>query len=552
MLLRLFQWRPKSGQQTHGNLQDIVAMLDTLGHPDLADEVTLYAQTAADTAIRVTVFGEYSVGKSTLINALIGRQLLAARLKPTTGVPTELRHGEDGVEIIYRDGRKQNASLAEAESFINLGIENRARNEVERIIITTRGGALHHGLVLIDTPGVLDEDMQTLRAQREVAAADIVLLVLRADHMLTATERRLSAGMLTKELGKPVVPVVNFLGLADAAEHGDLRAILESFTAGLITPFDRPWFEVDALPALRHRLNIEGAGAPQDDYFRLAGALSALAEDAGARVKRKTESRNRWRQSWHGRTTAINDGTMARLRSEADRLAEDRRQLAGRLEASLQRLKNNRAGEKSRAVAHINNYLSGQKRSIAGRLPVIANLKTSEQRQTAVAKAGRNLERALGEIDDNANAILASLAAETDVVLDPVSVRELSALEVPPDAAIEAAGDGAGGLGLLLLGGAALLAGGWVIAVPAAIAGWLLGKNLSGNTKELEDYRQALTEQIDAQLRKLPPILAAQFDARVDELSAAVETKINALRAVPPAHEELKLRKELASRLQRL
>lgn len=544
MLKRLFQWRHSGKQQASDHLQQIVSALDALGHPDIADEVSFYANTEADTAIRVTVFGEYSVGKSTLINALLGKQVLAASLKPTTGVPTEVRYGMDKVRIVYRDGRSQAATLAEASSLINLGVENRARDEVERIIISTTGGVLKPGLALIDTPGVLDADLQTERAKREVAAADVVMLVLRADHMLSNTERSLSLEMLTKELGKPIVPVINFLGLTDANEHGDLRAILQSFAKGLIRPFGKPWFEVDALPALRYRLGIEGAANPQDDYDRLSRELRMLAGKA-ARIKRKTQSRDRWRESWQRRAFVVNHETLSRLNCEAESLISQRRRAAENLQASLRRLGTNRAGDKSRCLAFLDQHCTGRINAIEKSLPGVHLLKTEAHRKDAFAKAGCALERALVEIDDNANLILATMAEESAVVLEPVSLRELAALEIPPDAAINGAIDGAGGVGLVLLGGLAFLAGGWIIAIPAAIIGLFLGRNFADNTKEIEEFRMKLSANLDAQLTKLRPLLASQFDARVDNLKAAIEIKLKSVRDAPLAKDELKLREDL-------
>ncbi len=552
-MLRLFQYRPRARRKTSDDIHLIAELLDRLGHIDLADEVTFYANTGDDTAIRVTVFGEYSVGKSTLINALIGRPVLAAKLKPTTGVPTEMRHGEDRVEIVFRDGRTETATLAEAAAIINLGVENRARDAVERIVISTTGGVLRPGLALIDTPGVLDEDMQTERAKREIAAADIVMLVLRADHMLSRTERALSLGLLTRELGKPLVPVVNWLGPTDPDEHDELRKILANFAGELIRPFPKPWYEVDALPALRHQLGIEGASPPADDYAALCAELNNLAADTSARVKRKAESRGRWRESWRRRALTANAEIIERLQREAETLAAERRQQAETLAGALRRLDTDRVGQQSRALNFLDQYRSGGVRALGKGLPLAANMKTDEERKAAFAKAGRALEAALAAIDDNANLILADLGREGDIVLEPVSVRELAALEIPPEAAIEAAADGAGGLGFLILGGAAfILSGAWIVAIPAAIIGWLIGRNMADNTKEIEEFRAQIAANMDTQLEKLRPLLASQFEARSNELKMALEARLRAFSAAPPVREEARLRGELAVMLQNL
>ena len=43
--------------------------------------------------IRVSVFGEFSTGKTTFLNALINEEILTVAYEPTTAVPTRIRYG---------------------------------------------------------------------------------------------------------------------------------------------------------------------------------------------------------------------------------------------------------------------------------------------------------------------------------------------------------------------------------------------------------------------------------------------------------------------------
>src|ERR1700738_4008240 len=173
-----FQWLSRSSAREGDSTAPIRTTLSELGCFQLADEVAAFSLTGADQALRVTVFGEYSVGKSTLINALLGEQVLVARTRPTTGMPAEVGEGRDAVRVGVRNGKEQRISRAQASTYSDLGSEHRARDEIDRIIISMRSPLLEKGIALIDTPGLLDSEKQTERARCEVAAADIVLLVL--------------------------------------------------------------------------------------------------------------------------------------------------------------------------------------------------------------------------------------------------------------------------------------------------------------------------------------------------------------------------------------
>ena len=375
-----------------------------LGHTPIADEIDSYRRVAADAALRITVFGEYSVGKSTLINALLGRQVLAARLRPTTGVPTELREGPERITVLFRDGRKQDISFKEVGGYSDLDLQSRANDKVDRIIVSTKNPVLEKGIALIDTPGLLDNDRQTERARVEVAGADVVMLVLRADHLLSDVEQSLALDWLTEDLCKPVVPVVNFLGQTEASGRAELRERLGSFTCHLKQPFEKPAYEIDALPALRHCLDIEGACAPNDDYDALRAELGGLTASRIRSLKR--QSRAGWRSSWVRRAKETNAGVRCKLEDENRQFAEEREEQTRAINAKIERLRGNRKDDHARCVTLVNQHKTGGRNAVINALPKAENLATEEQRSAAVDAMGQALERALRRIDERANEIL--------------------------------------------------------------------------------------------------------------------------------------------------
>ena len=57
--------------------------------------------------IRLAVFGEFSAGKTTVLNALIGEEILSVAVEPTTAVPTRVRYGREFNILIARvDGER--------------------------------------------------------------------------------------------------------------------------------------------------------------------------------------------------------------------------------------------------------------------------------------------------------------------------------------------------------------------------------------------------------------------------------------------------------------
>ncbi|MEM7578672.1 MAG: dynamin family protein [Cyanobacteria bacterium P01_A01_bin.80] len=69
----------------------------------LADVLNERSQNVlSKTAFRLAVIGEFNTGKSTLINALLGRSVLSTSFKPKTAAKTILRYGQqDGYRVTY-------------------------------------------------------------------------------------------------------------------------------------------------------------------------------------------------------------------------------------------------------------------------------------------------------------------------------------------------------------------------------------------------------------------------------------------------------------------
>jgi GTPase Era involved in 16S rRNA processing len=72
------------------------------------------------TAFRLAVVGEFNTGKSSLINALLGREVLSTSRQPRTAAKTVLRYGErDAYRVVYRDPNDPRTML-EPETTDNL------------------------------------------------------------------------------------------------------------------------------------------------------------------------------------------------------------------------------------------------------------------------------------------------------------------------------------------------------------------------------------------------------------------------------------------------
>ncbi len=99
--------------------------------------------------VMIPLVGEFSSGKSSLLNALLGQPILPTDILPTTFTINEVRFSceKDRIEIFFNDERKR-----EFEGLIDLKEINYSDANLIRIYSTSR--VIPPGIVIVDAPGL--------------------------------------------------------------------------------------------------------------------------------------------------------------------------------------------------------------------------------------------------------------------------------------------------------------------------------------------------------------------------------------------------------------
>ena len=136
--------------------------------------------------------GGFSNGKSSLINALIGEDLLPVGVLPVTSIATEVRHGTTAARIELDDGTRRPVAVTELAAWMSEANNPDNAKGVARVLVETPAPLLEPGVTLVATPGLesIFEHNDTT-AMATIRDAEGALVVLSADAPLTAAERRL-------------------------------------------------------------------------------------------------------------------------------------------------------------------------------------------------------------------------------------------------------------------------------------------------------------------------------------------------------------------------
>ena len=249
----------------------------------LTEEVTKISRNLQSQRFRVAVVGEFSKGKSTLLNALLGEEIQPVRDIPCSGTVTILKYGSQRRVICrYKDGREEEipptqyqekASISE-DAALGSCEDEIINSEIKEIVFEHPELELcRNGVEIIDSPGLNEQAERTAVTQQVLKTADAVIFLTHAQNALTEKERELLL-YLKKELNyangqgaSNIFIVVNFFDLLRREEsRTQVRKRVEKIVNGenpIIAGENRSHF-ISAQSALDAIL----AGNENDDYLK--------------------------------------------------------------------------------------------------------------------------------------------------------------------------------------------------------------------------------------------------------------------------------------------
>ena len=315
--------------------------------------------------LRVLVVGEAKRGKSTLVNALLGRDVLPSGVTPLTAVTTTVRYGDDErAEVRFLDGHDEKHPLAVLSDLVTERGNPGNRRRIAGVTVYVAAPVLADGVELVDTPGtgsVFEWDTQA--AHEALRSMDAAVFVLTADPPVSASERDLLEQVARLSVRTFVVlnkaDHLDEPGLAEALEFTrrvlgeaghpgpvypmSARAVLGGADAGFAA------FKADftAYLSARGKSDLQASAIAQ--ARRIAGSLldevavtrrvaGMRAGDAADRVRRFGERLAE--VTVHGRdaVTVVNAESGRLLFALNDAAEEDRRRLAREIGRQLDEL----------------------------------------------------------------------------------------------------------------------------------------------------------------------------------------------------------------------
>lgn len=224
----------------------------------------------------VAITGQFSRGKSTLMNALLCGAYLPTGSLPTTAVVTTVRYGSRARAFIRRRGSSLPVETLPGEiaRFVSQASTERAELQVASVEVEVPAELLRLGFEFADTRGIGSAiTANTATTARFLSEADAVIFVTGFDSPLTEAE----TGFLSDALrpGRPLFLVVNKADLVTPGEAVQVTKFVRDWVREH-SPETRPLiYGLSALEAVWAAAEGDGEGM---DHSGVPAFRSALAE----------------------------------------------------------------------------------------------------------------------------------------------------------------------------------------------------------------------------------------------------------------------------------
>jgi predicted GTPase len=185
------------------------------------------------------ILGDFNRGKSTILNVLLGKELLPMGVTPTTSIPTHILYGtQEAVKIYKKDGSCETMKIQDYHdkytlnfNYVKNFIKNIAKtvdnwlNTLDKAEIFIPIELLSRGVKFIDTAGLNSSDAEDKKTLSYIPSCDAVLFVLSGREQLTSREQYYINSHVKDKVGS----VFFLINHSDNVSVSDRKEIYEAF-----------------------------------------------------------------------------------------------------------------------------------------------------------------------------------------------------------------------------------------------------------------------------------------------------------------------------------
>lgn len=175
------------------DLQKLKEYTQKLNLDNSSSLIDLLLKRISSRSFTVAIVGEFNRGKSTFINALLGKDILPSGIKPTTATLNRITYGiKPFVKIKFKDGQEKELNIESLKQYVtksNSQLAEEATN-VEEAIVYYPLHYCQNNVDIIDTPGLNDEANMDKITYSVLPEVDVAIMTIMAESPLSISEKK--------------------------------------------------------------------------------------------------------------------------------------------------------------------------------------------------------------------------------------------------------------------------------------------------------------------------------------------------------------------------
>ncbi len=175
----------------------------------------------------VGIMGEFRRGKSTVINALLGQEIVPADIVPCSATLNYVKWNVNkGAEIYFKDGTVQSVDVEDLAKYVT-----KITKESEKVSATVEKAVVYYpcqfcqnGVQIIDTPGLNDDERMSDISEKVIPTLDAIIMVIVPDSPFSQSEAEFVRNkVMASDLGR-IIFIVNKIDTIDEDDRDRLLA----------------------------------------------------------------------------------------------------------------------------------------------------------------------------------------------------------------------------------------------------------------------------------------------------------------------------------------
>lgn len=177
--------------QVNTGLVELEKICNQLGMEGNRQELVNSRKKLAEHKFSVGILGEFKRGKSTVINSLLGKEIMPADILPCSATMNRVTYDmKPHAEILMMDGSVKNVSVEELKNYVTKTTKDNeaVAATVEEAIVYYPCAFCQNGVDIVDTPGLNDDERMNKVTEEVIPKLDAVIMVVTHDSPFSMSE----------------------------------------------------------------------------------------------------------------------------------------------------------------------------------------------------------------------------------------------------------------------------------------------------------------------------------------------------------------------------